>query len=111
MRLVAPLTLARIARKLTFHRRLVTLWAWLMLLPNCGPLPQISHTCAIDRSPEGYRTWCVKNRFYRISAILANSRLSTFVFNSSPERSEEPLLFTLGSIGEKRIWQTLRPSH
>ena len=50
MRLVAPLTLARIARKLTFHRRLVTLWAWLILLPNCGPLPQISHTCAMDRS-------------------------------------------------------------
>jgi hypothetical protein len=34
---------------------LVTLWAWLMLLPNCGPLPQISHTCAMT-SPKMFRT-------------------------------------------------------
>jgi len=33
---------------LTFHRRLLTLWAWLMVFPNCGPLPQISQTRAIN---------------------------------------------------------------
>src|SRR5438128_9020970 len=60
MRLVAPPTLARTGRRLTFQRRLVTLCAWLMLFPNCGPLPQISHTCAMNRSPEGVRT-CSRN--------------------------------------------------
>jgi hypothetical protein len=48
MRLVAPLILACTGRRFTFHRRLVTLWAWLILFPNCGPLPQISHTCAMN---------------------------------------------------------------
>jgi hypothetical protein len=24
------------------------LWAWLMVFPNCGPLPQISQTRAIN---------------------------------------------------------------
>jgi hypothetical protein len=42
--LVAAPTLARTGRRLTFQRRLVTLWAWLMLLPNRGPLPQTSQT-------------------------------------------------------------------
>jgi hypothetical protein len=32
---------------LTFQRRLLTLWAWLMVLPLIGFLPQISQTCAI----------------------------------------------------------------
>src|SRR5207248_8472731 len=48
MRLVAPPTLARTGRRLTFQRRLVTLCAWLMLFPNCGPLPQTSHTRGIE---------------------------------------------------------------
>src|SRR5216684_3563879 len=46
-RLVAPFTLARTGRRLTFQRRRDTLWAWLMVFPNCGPLPQISQTCAM----------------------------------------------------------------
>jgi len=50
IRLVAAPTLAWTGRRFTFQRRLVTLWAWLMLFPNCGPLPQSSHTCAIDYS-------------------------------------------------------------
>src|SRR5712691_4697100 len=53
-RLVAPFTLARTGRRLTFQRRLLTLWAWLMVLPNCGPLPQISQTCAMS-APESFR--------------------------------------------------------
>src|SRR4029077_9527468 len=44
------LTLSCTGRKLTFQRRLVTLWAWLMRFPACGFLPQISHCCAIDDS-------------------------------------------------------------
>jgi hypothetical protein len=47
MRLGWPLTKALTACRLTFQRRLVTLCACEMLLPNCGPLPQMSHTCAI----------------------------------------------------------------
>ena len=45
--LVPPFTAARTGRKFTFQRRLVTLWAWLMLFPNCGPLPQISQVRAM----------------------------------------------------------------
>src|SRR5271169_6294717 len=55
IRLVAPFTLARIGRRLTFQRRRETLWAWLMWFPNCGPLPQISQTCAMT-APDGIRT-------------------------------------------------------
>src|SRR6202142_730926 len=47
MRLVAAPTRACTGRRLTFQRRLVTLWAWLMRFPNCGFLPQISHCCAM----------------------------------------------------------------
>ena len=47
MRLVDAPTFACTGRRLTFQRRLVTLWAWLMLLPNCGPLPQMSQTRAM----------------------------------------------------------------
>ncbi len=45
---VAAPTLAWTGRKLTFQRRLLTLCAWLMVFPNCGPLPQISQTRAIN---------------------------------------------------------------
>src|SRR5947209_1035275 len=45
--LVAPLTSAFTFWRFTFQRRRVTLCACEMLLPNCGPLPQTSHTCAI----------------------------------------------------------------
>src|SRR5205085_3638049 len=48
MRLLTPFTMARTGRRFTFQRRLVTLWAWLILLPNCGPLPQTSHTRGIE---------------------------------------------------------------
>src|SRR3954464_12302423 len=59
--LLAPFTTARTGRRFTFQRRLLTLWAWLMLLPNCGPLPHISHTRAItDSKAEGRASggWC-----------------------------------------------------
>ena len=42
--LVAVPTLAFTGRRLTFQRRRATLWAWLIVFPNCGPLPQTSHT-------------------------------------------------------------------
>src|SRR5437879_6233054 len=47
MRLGAPPTTAWTRCRFTFQRRLVTLWAWLMRFPNCGPRPQTSHTFAI----------------------------------------------------------------
>lgn len=49
MRFGAPFTRARTGCRLTFQRRFVTLCAWLMRLPNCGPRPQSSHSLAIDR--------------------------------------------------------------
>src|SRR5260370_40874710 len=55
MRLAGVVLLLRRAltgRRLTSQRRLVTLLAWLMLFPNCGPLPQISHTRAMTCAPE-----------------------------------------------------------
>jgi hypothetical protein len=51
IRFGAPFTSALTACKLTFQRRRVTLWACEMLLPNCGPFPQTSHTCAIALLP------------------------------------------------------------
>src|SRR4051812_38093211 len=80
MRLLPEPTLARTGRRFTFQRRLVTLWAWLMLFPACGFLPQIAQICAINfptlrSNSEGltakgnFRAWCVKGRFYRSSAL------------------------------------------
>ena len=51
IRLGLPFTSAFTACRFTFQRRFVTLCAWEMLLPNCGPLPQTSHTCAILSAP------------------------------------------------------------
>jgi hypothetical protein len=42
-----PSTIARTRWRLGSQRRLLTLWAWEILLPLIGPLPQISHRCAI----------------------------------------------------------------
>src|SRR6202140_4157935 len=77
IRLVAPFTLAWTGRRLTFQRRLVTLWAWLMLLPNCGPLPQISQTCAMT-TPENIRTRCVNLNLtgFLVLGQLESRRLS-----------------------------------
>jgi hypothetical protein len=44
IRLLPPSTAAFTGRRLTFQRRLETLWACEILLPNCGPLPQILQT-------------------------------------------------------------------
>jgi hypothetical protein len=55
MRLVAPLTLACTGRRFTFQRLRETLWAWLMVFPNCGFLPQISQTWAMI-TPDMSRT-------------------------------------------------------
>src|SRR5689334_23624218 len=88
MRLVALPTLARTGRKLTFQRRLVTLWAWLMLFPNCGPLPQISHTCAMT-TPEKIKAGYVNidfTRFPAISPILRKRNMSRILAMSDQNR-------------------------
>ena len=51
IRFGAPFTSALTACRFTFQRRRVTLWACEMLLPNCGPVPQTSHICAIALLP------------------------------------------------------------
>src|SRR5258708_868888 len=55
MRFVAVPTRACTGRRLMFQRRLVTLCAWLMRLPACGFLPQISHCCAMT-TPRKFRS-------------------------------------------------------
>src|ERR1700722_16343410 len=47
IRLAAPFTSACTVCRFRFQRRLVTLCAWLIRLPNCGPRPHTSHTFAI----------------------------------------------------------------
>lgn len=49
MRLLALASLAFTGCRLTFQRRRVALLAWETLLPNCGPLPQMSHLAAMMR--------------------------------------------------------------
>src|SRR5215467_6484550 len=46
-RLATPFVTAFTVCRLGFQRRRVTLCACEILLPNCGPLPQNSHTCAM----------------------------------------------------------------
>src|ERR1700686_2027067 len=73
MRLAPPFTLARTGRRLTFQRRRDTLCAWLMVFPNCGPLPQISQTCAMT-TPERFRT-SRRIDFTGVKLISANAGL------------------------------------
>src|SRR5580693_8180288 len=49
-RLPTPLITALTDCRLGFQRRRVTLCACEILLPNCGPLPQISHACAMTKT-------------------------------------------------------------
>src|SRR5207245_11779921 len=49
-RCTLPSTTARTRCRLGYQRRFVLLFAWLTLCPVIGPLPQISHTRAMDRS-------------------------------------------------------------
>src|SRR5260370_30313912 len=65
--LVAAPTLAWTGRRLTFQRRLLTLWAWLIVFPNCGPLPQISQTRAITL--ESFQACCRRPHFTGIRQI------------------------------------------
>src|ERR1700761_8518172 len=91
-RLATPLVTAFTVCRLGFHRRRVTLCACEMLLPNCGPLPQNSHTCAMTisrtvklvsqnlpyyRSPagrlkrrNGRHDWIRTNDLYRVKVAL-----------------------------------------
>src|SRR5690348_12320537 len=67
MRFDAPFTMARTVCRLMFQRRLDTLWAWLMRLPNFGPRPQTSHTLAIlDVAP-----------WWKLQSISLEFRLAT----------------------------------
>jgi len=50
MRFTAEPTFTRTLWRFGNHRRLVTLWAWLILLPKTGALPHTSHIFAIEIS-------------------------------------------------------------
>lgn len=54
IRFGAPLTSAFTACRFTFQRRRDTLCACEILFPNCGPLPQISHICAMMQTPDSF---------------------------------------------------------
>src|SRR5882757_3040056 len=62
IRLLPPPTFAFTGRRLTFQRRRLMLCAWEMLLPNWGPLPQTSHTCAMTNSRTRLETCTRRNR-------------------------------------------------
>src|SRR5882762_1698522 len=74
MRLVVAPTRACTGRRLTFQRRLVTLWAWLMRFPACGFLPQISHCCAMT-TPDNFRS-CRANLDFTGGCQLRQPRCS-----------------------------------
>ena len=90
IRLVAAPTRACTGRRLTFQRRLVTLWAWLMRFPACGFLPQISHCCAMT-TPEEIRS-CRANLDFTgssaDSAILAVADRPNEPKRNGPDFSE-----------------------
>src|SRR5580700_5156732 len=59
-RLATPFVTAFTVCRLGFQRRRVTLCACEILLPNCGPLPQNSHTCAMTNL-QNFQNLCVAN--------------------------------------------------
>src|SRR5882724_5785872 len=62
-----PLTTALTGCRLALQRRRVTLCACEMLLPNCGPLPQNSQTCAMTYAPDvDCWTWVNFSQWERI---------------------------------------------
>src|SRR5208282_1851810 len=68
---VPPLTRACTGRRLTFQRRLLTLWAWLMLLPDRGPLPHTSQTRAMT-APVASWLFVQNTDFTGAAAVPAN---------------------------------------
>src|SRR6185437_324219 len=60
-RLATPFVTAFTLCRLGFQRRRVTLCACEILLPNCGPLPQNSHTCAMTISRNCQKTCVAKS--------------------------------------------------
>ena len=70
IRFGAPFTSAFTACRFTFQRRFVTLCACEMLFPNCGPLPQTSHTCAISIAPNLSQISAqARTEFHRFSSL------------------------------------------
>src|SRR3989449_6785056 len=61
-RRVVPFTTARTRWRLGYQRRFVLLFAWLMLCPVMGPLPQISHTRAIGLDPTEHERYSEAGR-------------------------------------------------
>jgi hypothetical protein len=48
IRFTAEPIFTRIRCRFGIHRRLVTLWAWLIRLPKTGAFPQTSHIFAME---------------------------------------------------------------
>src|SRR5580658_9835819 len=82
MRLAAPFTMAWTVCKLRFQRRLVTLWAWLILLPNRGPRPQTSHTFAMVIMLLGW-----KLQFISFDEALATRHVKSGTIVSSDQKT------------------------
>jgi hypothetical protein len=66
-RLRTPSTKARTRCRLGFQRRRRVLFAWLITLPYCGPLPQISHFMAINDSSSKLDKAAQRRQFNRLS--------------------------------------------
>src|ERR1700676_3417859 len=94
---VAAPTLAWTGRRLTFQRRLLTLWAWLMVFPNCGPLPQISQTRAITL--ESFQACCRSLDFTGIRRISPRRRRGRRAYAALPITGSAQWLQRRASIG------------
>src|SRR5262252_233211 len=87
-RLLPPFTRALTGRRFTFQRRLLTLCACEMVLPERGPLPQTSHTCAMTRNSGVMQNLVPKLLSYRTGDICATEASLSVDQSFSLSRSE-----------------------
>src|SRR6266576_3618762 len=86
-RRVVPFTTARTRWRSGYQRRFVLLFAWLMLCPVMGPLPQISHTRAMGLPDErNERLGHLLDRVHIVPAdLLDQHSLTTVVRDAKPD--------------------------
>jgi len=105
IRLDAPFTSAFTACRFTFQRRRVTLCACEMLLPNCGPFPQISHTCAMMTSLQLLFLDLVSPRYVYVSGIETplKTDLSAALANGAHKDTPPPAcrIFSIPGTGPR----------
>jgi len=102
-RLPAPLIKARTVCRLIFQRRWVMLWAWLTLCPNCGPLPQMSQTLAINSHVS--TSYCSVGGYLRpMGSPSSTARLAALMSTQTP-RNRDHVLFSLPCVASNASQQ------